>query len=61
MAKKKVTIKFHKDASIEILSKDKDVVVVIETPDGFEREIFDGEKMVWKDDEGFGGRLSGLS
>ena len=64
MQKKKVTIKFNKDASIEVVSKDPDVAVFLQYPDDSEVEVLEGEIKAYghkDDDKGFGGRLGGLS
>ncbi len=58
---KKVVIKIHESGQIEIIAKDKDVLVVIQTPDGAENEVFEGDKKVWEDGKlEDGGRLDGL-
>ncbi|MBF0122559.1 MAG: PilZ domain-containing protein [Candidatus Omnitrophica bacterium] len=61
MEKKKVVIKIHEDGQIEVIRKDKDIIVEMQASDGstFNLEDLKGNKLYGKDDK-FGGRLGGL-
>lgn len=44
---KKALIKIHEDGQIEIVTKDADVLIVLQTPDGAQVEMHQGDKKVW--------------
>jgi hypothetical protein len=45
---KKVIIKISEEGGIEIVSKDSDVLLVLQYPDGAEIEVYENEKKIYK-------------